>query len=74
MKRYNVMLPFTGYAIVEVEARNKEEALEAAFEKADMRCVAGNGTDLGEWEFHEYVTRGNVCSALLSEALVEEAD
>ncbi len=66
MPRYGVRLPVSGYVYVEVEADDEEAAIEAAFMSDDV--VRDN---IEEWETHQQIVRGNVCSAVLNEADAE---
>ena len=65
--KYGVSLPFTGYVYVEVEAENKEEALNTAWERATF-------DDMVEWEFTEHICRGNVLDAVLNDYEIEEVE
>jgi hypothetical protein len=64
MATYSVQLPFTGYCVVEVEADSAEDAIEAAFEKAD----ASNPEEV---EFHKAIVTGNVFRGVLNKASAE---
>jgi len=68
MKKYYVSIPFTGYCTVEVEAENKEEAIEKAWKSPNLDIRKAE-----EAEFHTCVADGNVCYARLNEIDVEEA-
>lgn len=63
--KYGVSLPLTGYVYVEVEAKNEEEALDKAWDKATL-------DDMVEWEFTEHVCRGNILDTVLNDYEVEE--
>ena len=59
MKRYTVAVPITGVIYVEVNAESEKEALTAALDSDGL-----TRDNIEEWEAHDYVTRGNVCSAV----------
>lgn len=66
MKKYYVQIPITGYLDVEIDAGDKESAIEKAFE-------IGTLEDLLEWEMHEQIIQGNVFHGLLNEVdIIEE--
>lgn len=65
MKKFLVTLPVVGSVSVEVEAEDKADALEKAWE-ADFPSVPD------EWDAVQRVTRGNVCYAPVNEAYAEE--
>lgn len=69
MSKYLVNIPFTGYLSVEVEADSLSEAKEKVWDEDLSFSIEklSDNVDIGEVELHEYVTRGNVCSAVLSE-------
>lgn len=66
MKDYTILIPFTGYVSVTVEAENSDDAVEIAFEKATIE------DHLEEWDLHEKVNQGNVSYALLNEIQIYE--
>jgi hypothetical protein len=68
MKTYYVSIPFTGYTVVVVEAETEKEAIEKAWDSPDLTISKAE-----EAEFHDKVTYGNVCSAVLNEISVDEA-
>ena len=65
MKKYGVCMPVTGYVYMEVEANNEEEALDFVYENATLN-------DIGEWELTDYVCKGNVSYAVMSEYEIYE--
>lgn len=65
MNKYWVTIPITGKLVVQVEAESKENAIELAFNKADLE-------DLEEWETHTEVCKGNVFYGVCSRVDVEE--
>lgn len=67
MKRFFVTLPIVGTVKVEVEAENKEAAIEAAFESPDLTVNA-----IYDWEALPKGCRGNVCYLPTHSASVEE--
>lgn len=74
-KNYSVLIPFTGYVNVDVEGiKNKEEAIEMAFEKLNKENSFDEYIKYGELEYHEVVANGNCCSAVLNEIEVIEED
>ena len=68
-KKWAVSIPFTGYVTVEVEADDEEAAIAAAWQSDDLDI-----TKAVESEFHEKVTEGNVCNAVMWEASAEEIE
>lgn len=66
MRRYTVLIPFTGYMNVEVKAESEEEAIVKACSEASWE------KHVEEWNLHRHVVRGNVSSALLNEVEVYE--
>ena len=65
MPKYNVMLPITGYVVVEINAASEKVAIAAALEKDfDIEQIE-------EWEVHEQVEEGNVSYGSLSRACAE---
>ncbi|AGH31861.1 hypothetical protein VPIG_00003 [Vibrio phage PWH3a-P1] len=67
MKNYEVLVPITGYIIVEVEADNEKEAIEKAFESDEL-----NIDNINEWDTHEAIVQGNVFYGIQNEIEVEE--
>ncbi|EPZ47610.1 hypothetical protein [Alicyclobacillus acidoterrestris] len=67
MKTYIVEIPLTGYVSVEVEAESEQEAIDRAFEEAQLEHIE-------EWDLHRQIVRGNVFSGLRNEIHVEEID
>jgi len=65
MKKYYVSIPITGKLVIEVDAESKEDAIESAFQQADLK-------HLEEWEAHTEVCKGNVFYGVLSKVDVEE--
>lgn len=57
MKTYEVKLPITGWALVEVEAESEADAIKAAFDEVTLKHVE-------EWEAVERIVAGNVVYAL----------
>lgn len=68
MSKFEVTLPFTGYACVQVEAEDEKSAINAAMEIASLTIRDSKDTSVGEWEFTAHVTRGNVTYALMNDA------
>lgn len=68
-KRFSVSVPFTGYVVIEVDADDEESAIAAALMSEDL-----DFKNAEEVEFHKRVVRGNVCSAVLSEAEAMEIE
>lgn len=66
MKTYDVTLPISGYAIVQVEAENKEAAIDAAMDAVEM-------DDIEEWETHRHIVQGNVFYGKCNDVEVELA-
>lgn len=67
-KTWNVSLPFTGYVVVEVEAENEREAIEAA--------LNGEVTtdDIEQWEVVKEIVQGNVFFGMRNRAEAEPVD
>jgi hypothetical protein len=55
MKRYSVLVPFTGCVEVEVEANDKEEAKRLGYEKAceEIESADTLWDNISEWDFCE---------------------
>ena len=56
MKTYTVKLPIAGHIIVEVEAKNAEEAIEAALSSDQLTT-----TNIESWEALKAFNQGNFC-------------
>ena len=54
MNTYSVLVPIAGYAMVEVEAENEEEATITALSK-DIIV-----DDIEEWDVYRNITQGNI--------------
>ncbi|ALM62171.1 hypothetical protein AXI64_gp179 [Vibrio phage qdvp001] len=67
MKSYEVLVPITGYIVVEVEAENEKEAIDKAFESDDLTI-----DNINEWDTHENIVQGNVFYGVKNEVEVEE--
>ncbi|WP_024516793.1 hypothetical protein [Bradyrhizobium sp. Tv2a-2] len=67
MTRYSVTVPIAGYAIVEVEAADENDAIDEALGAIDFN-------DIQEWEAYRHLVRGHVCSAPYHKAVVEEIE
>lgn len=67
MKKYYFEIPVTAVIGIEVEAKDKEEALEVAFESASL-------TDVTEWDVHKKICEGNVFHGLINEYELEEME
>jgi hypothetical protein len=65
MKTYNVRVPITGVADVQVEAESEEQAIELALDSV-------TSDDLTEWEGVRCVVQGNVFHGHTNEIEVEE--
>lgn len=74
MPTYSVQIPVTGSIIVTVDAETPEAAKVAAWDLADFKVVPEHpdAAEAAEFEFHEHVTKGNVCSAACNDINVEE--
>ena len=68
--RYRVSIPIAGSVTVYVEATNKKEAVDTAWER-----IGDEDVDV-EWEAHERICSGNVLHASMNdiEVDVEEVD
>ena len=56
--RYEVRVPITGVIALEVEAENKKDAIDKAFESEDLKLENIDG-----WDVHECIVDGNVSYA-----------
>ena len=74
MTKYLVTLPVAGFITVEVEAADKEEAIDAAMSNADWTVTAKGNTEAGEFDLFEHIVRGNVCNAPVVDVSVEKID
>lgn len=73
MPMYSVQIPITGSILVTVEADTPEDAEEKAWSLADFKVTADNPmAEMGDFETHKHVARGNVCSAVCNDINVEE--
>jgi len=72
MKKYCVSIPATMAIHIYVEAETEEKAIEKAFEVEFTLNLDGLGVEIGEFETHHTVCRGNVLSAVLNSVEVEE--
>jgi hypothetical protein len=69
MKKYSVDVPISGFINVEVEAEDKKDAIDKAFESEDLKL-----DNIVEWEAHEHICEGNVCYAVLFDIDANELD
>lgn len=67
MKTWNVAVPITGIAYVEVQADDEEAAIEAALNSNSLTIDA-----IETWEAHEHVTQGSY--AMYAEAELIDDD
>lgn len=67
MKEYEVLVPITGYIIVNVNAENKEDAVNKAFESDELTL-----DNIEQWDSHECVVKGNVFYGTVNEIEVNE--
>ncbi len=65
MPRYSVLLPITGYAVVEVTAETKDQAIAVAMENVERK-------DIEEWETHQSICTGNIFHGQVNDCSVEE--
>lgn len=70
MPKFKVHIPVSIDLVVEVEAKNAEDALKKGFE-ADW-SLNPQGAEIDATEAHEDLLKGNTCHAVLSQAYVEE--
>lgn len=69
MKRYTVVLPVSGKAVIDVMADSEEAAIDMAL---DSPLTMDN---LEEWDVHRHIVRGNVCHAMqFSAEIVDESE
>ncbi len=78
-KSYSVLVPATMSISILVEAESEEDAVEAAFSapfslKIKMDKDADCGAEIGEFEMHRKVCRGNMFYGVLNEIEVECLD
>ena len=66
-KIYGVSIPVAGFAYVEVEADNEEEAGSKALGEVDMSKIE-------EWDVYRILVEGNVLYAPLNRMDVEHVD
>lgn len=62
LKTFTVAIPITGVIYVTVEAENKADAIDKAWESEDLKLK-----NCEEWHAHDYIVRGNVFSGTLNE-------
>lgn len=70
MPRYSVTVPFSGYAVVDVEAEDERAAIDKALGEVSL-------DDIQEWETHEQIVEGNVFHGNRNKAeaeLIEDAE
>lgn len=68
MKKFGVSVPIAGYVYIEVEAENKKEAVEKAFDQGYTQ------DDIQEIDMYERIIEGNVCHVWHNRVEVEELD
>lgn len=70
MKLYTVKVPIVAVCYVEVEAENKEDAIDKAFVSDDLRLE-----NVDEWEPLEKIVEGNVLHTYHNEVeIVDEEE
>lgn len=69
MKRYGVVVPIVASCYIEVEAENKEKAVEAALASKDVSLE-----NVDEWDVYEQIVEGNVMHASINRAEVVSED
>lgn len=62
MKNYTVLIPITGYIEIEVDAEDKDSAIDKAFDSEDLKL-----DNVLEWEAHEHICEGNVFHGLMND-------
>jgi hypothetical protein len=78
MPRYNVTVPFAGYLVMEIEADDAAMAEEIAFDaNVHIDCATDQReeiefVDVGEWDLHKQIVRGNVLYASQNAIEIEE--
>ncbi len=70
MKRYGVVVPFTGTVYVEVAAKDAVDAIEKALRSEDLNLKKALSDGTLEVEFHKQIVKGNVLYASQNEAEV----
>lgn len=65
MTEYIITIPIAGYVTMSVEAANKEDAIDEAFQNASLN-------DIDEWDVYSQIVEGNVLYAPQNEVEVEE--
>jgi hypothetical protein len=68
MKKFGVSVPIAGYVYIEVEAENKNEAIEKVFEQGYKE------DDIQEMDMYEKIVEGNICNVWHNEVEVEELE
>jgi hypothetical protein len=64
MKKYNVQIPISGYVSVTVDAKNEQDAIDRAWESAEL-------DDIAEWDLHHKIVEGNNFWGIRNEVEVE---
>lgn len=70
MREWMVSLPFTGFICVPVQAVDEQSAIDAAFDAVPDDWEK----EIVEMQFHQHVTQGNMCSAVLNDAEAEPSE
>lgn len=68
MKDYEVLIPITGFVIVNVKADDEDSAITNAFESDELSL-----DNIVEWEAHGCIVKGNIFYGTLNEIEVNEA-
>lgn len=71
MKKYRVIMPIAGSVFLEVDAKDKESALNNFYEIIST-MTNGDIDDCLEWDFYEQIVSGNVCHLYTNEVDISE--
>lgn len=66
MRKYGVYVPLAGYVYKEVEAENKQDAIDKVFKEGYEE------SDIVETDIYEKIVEGNICYVNTTEAYAEE--
>lgn len=69
MKKYTVKIPIVAVCYVDVQAEDKEEAIDKAFESGDLTLE-----NVEEWEPLKHIVTGNVIHTYNGDVEVFEAE
>ncbi len=67
MKTYNVTLPITGIAWLEIQAESEQEAIDKALQEVEQKHIE-------EWNAVEQIVQGNIFHGHTNDASAEEVE